>query len=304
MSHFLKLIIKKIKTATLLKFIIIIMMSFLSCTQPGESEKLRFQLNHIGLCVDSITFHSILKNKFLTDTFSYTKVVTDSTGSEILILGKEHYLQIYPEKGFFKNRSGAVTLLHHNFKWRETDTLLNYLQSFTKDSLFNRPYKSPELNIDYINVYEDLADTARLLKFIPILQNHSKENYLSWGYTSENLKNGITQQKYMDDYVGKETNLKLFQNIQSIQVTISKDEQKRIPALLKAYGYKNEKNKFTLKGSPPVAVRWLKNTRYTSIQMKLSKPMENRTIRISEDAIFIIDNYDAFFNYVPSDNQQ
>ncbi len=220
------------------------------------------------------------------------------------MLGQQGYIHFLPDKGFYKNRIGACLLVHHSFKWKETDTLINYLQSFTKDSLYNRPYRSTEL-IDYINVFENLNDTSSLLKFIPILSNGSKKTYRSWAFTTADLKKGISQMKYMQDYVGKETKNRLFKNIQTIQVSTSADEQKRIPALLKAYGYKRAGNKFLLEGSPSVTMKpGENNIRQTSVQIKLAKPSAKKIIKISINAVLIIDGYNAWFNYTVSSNVQ
>ncbi len=218
--------------------IVLIVFPALSFAQRSKESNFLFQLNHIDICVDSITYHSLLKNKFINDAFSFTKTFNDSTGSEFLVLGQEDYIHFLPEKNFYKHRLGACLLVHHSFRWKETHTLIDYLQAFTIDSLYNRPYRFTNLTIDYINVYEDLKDTSRLLKFIPILANGSKEAYFDWGYKPEDLQNGITQKKYMADYVGKETKGKLFQNIRSIEVTASTEEQIRIEKLLRGYGYK------------------------------------------------------------------
>ena len=284
------------KTPIYILFLLIVFTNAFS--RQKQERNFKYQLNHIGICVDSITFQSLISNKFISDTLFFTKVVKDSTGSEILLLGKEHYLQFYPEKGFFKNRLGACVLYHHSFTWKETDLHLAYLQSFTKDSLYNRPYLSKELNIGYINVYENLADSSRLLKFIPVLQNASKENYLSWGHTTDELVNGISQKKYMSDYVGKETSNKLFKSIHSIIVTASSGEQKRISPLMKGYGYKRRGNKFSLIGSPVVTITTLKrNTHAITIRMKLEQPVQKRVIHVSENGMWVINGYDAWFHY-------
>jgi hypothetical protein len=153
-------------------------------------------------------------------------------------------LHFLPDKGFYKNRLGAVVLAHNSFTWKETDIILNHLQSFTKDSLYDRPYRSGRENTAHITIYENLADSLSLLKFIPQLQKFSKENYLSWGYTEADLENGISQKRDMQDYVGKETADKLFKNIQSIKVTISENELKKILPLMKGFGYSRKGNKF------------------------------------------------------------
>ena len=114
-----------------------------------------FQLNHVDICIDTISFIAILKNNFLRDSFNFVKVFTDSTGSEILLLGKESFIHLLPDKGFFKNRLGATLLVHHSYQKQETKPLIKYLLSFTDDSLYNRPYTSPQLSIDYVNVYEN-----------------------------------------------------------------------------------------------------------------------------------------------------
>lgn len=280
-----------------MKLIILLIITFPLIAFSQANKNFIFQLNHIGICVDSITFNSIIGNKFITDTFSYTKIFKDSTGSEILILGKEHFLQFYPEKGFFKNRLGTVVLVHHTFRWTETNLLLNYLQSFITDSLYNRPYHSMELSIDYINVFENLKDSRSLLKLIPILQNYSKENYKSWGYSSTNLENGITQQRYMNDYVGKETSGKLFKKIQSFQAAQSSEEQKRITPLLKAYGYKKTGNKYLLENNPVLTLIPLKDKRVISIHIQLSENAANRFIRISNNCDLIIYKDNAWFKF-------
>jgi hypothetical protein len=101
----------------------------------------------------------------------------------------------------------------------------------------------------------------------------------------------------MFDYVGEETKDKLFKRIVSINVTASADERKRIPPLLKAYGYIKEENRYLLNGSPTLSVAPLKSSRVTTIHIKLSRPVQKRMIRISDNSYLLLNGFDAFFNY-------
>jgi hypothetical protein len=286
-------------------FLIIFLYIFYACSsrslniknEIAEKNEFKFHLNHVDIAIDSVTFHSLLKNKFITDTFSSTKIFRDSTGIELLVRGQEHFLHFLPDKGFYTNRLGAAVLLHHNYTWRKTDTVMQYLQSFTKDSLYNRPYRSGGEDTHYIHIYENFADSLSLLKFIPQFQNFKKSDYLSWGYTPEDLKQGISQEKWMFDYVGVETKDKLFNRIVLINVTTSTDERKRIPPLLKAYGYIKKGNRYLLNGSPTLSVAPLRSSRVTTIHIKLSRPVQNRMIRISDNSYLLLKGFDAFFNY-------
>ena len=58
-------------------------------------EKPVFQLNHVDVSIDSISFSHIVSNKFLRDSFAFIKVFTDSTGSEVLLLGKESFVHFF-----------------------------------------------------------------------------------------------------------------------------------------------------------------------------------------------------------------
>lgn len=257
-----------------------------------------FQLNHVDICVDTSTYNAILKNSFLRDSFGFIKVFTDSKGSEILLLGKESFIHLFTEKGFFKNRLGAALLVHHSYRKQDTKTLMEYLQSFVEDSLYNRPYISTQYNIDYVNVYENLERKDSLLKFIPILQVYSTKDYLGWGYTTENLQKGITQKRYMADYVGKETEHKFFKNIEAITATVTHTEKYKIPALLKAYGYKRTRNAFNLPGSPLVHLTDIKNnTRIVRLDISLSKPVKEQQVFISNNAVLTLKNNTATFIY-------
>jgi hypothetical protein len=237
-----------------------------------------------------------MNNKFISDTFSSTKLFRDSTGTDILVRGQDHWLHFLPDKGFYKNRLGAAVLVHENFTWIETDTIIKHLQLFTKDSLYNRPYTSGGENTDHITIYEN--DSLSLLKFIPQLQKFPKADYFSWGYTEADLANGISQKRNMQDYVGKETSDKLFKSIESIKVTASPDELRRIPPLLRGYGYKRQGKKYLLEGSPAVVVTPIKKAnRILIVHMKLTKPVSKRSIRLSDNALLIMKGNDAWFHY-------
>jgi hypothetical protein len=262
-----------------------------------------FQLNHVDICVDSVTFTSILKNNFLRDSFAFVKVFTDSTGSEILLIGKEFFIHLLPEYGFFENRLGASLLVHHSYRQQDTKMLMEYLQSFTDDSLYNRPYVSSQYNIDYINVYENLGRKDSLFKFIPILQNYSTKDYLSWGYSLNNLQNGVTQKKYMSDYAGKETENKLFKNIETITVAVTSNEKTKIPSLLKAYGYKRKRNRYNLPGGPTVYLTERKNNlRTVRLVISLSKRVPNQKVIISENTVLTLANKTATLTYTAHEN--
>lgn len=279
----------------IINIIVFLLVSLQALTQQKQTTGFKFQLNHIDISIDSLTFHSLLNNRFFTDTFSSIKLFHDSTGTDILMRGQEHFLHFLPDKGFYKNRLGAAVLLHHNYTWKETGTIIQYLQSFTKDSLYNRPYRSGGDDIHYVHIYE--TDSLSLLKFIPQLQNFRKSDYVNWGYTAEDLEQGISQEKWMFDYVGEETRDKLFKRIVSITVTASADERKRIPPLLKAYGYIKKGKRYLLKGSPSLSVVPLRHTRVTTIHIKLSRPVQKRMIRISDNSFLSLERDDAFFHY-------
>ncbi len=276
-----------------------------SCDVLSQSANNRpvFQLNHVDICIDTGTFNAILKNNFIRDSFSFVKVFKDSTGSEILLLGKEFYIHFLTDNGFFKNRLGACLLVHHSYQKQETKTLIEYLQPFTADSFYNRPYTSPQLNIDYVNVYENLERKESLLKFIPILQNHSVKDYLSWGYTLENLQNGIIQKQYMTDYIGKETEHKLFKSIETISVAVSNTEKTRMPTLLKAYGYKRKGNIYILHGNPIVRLSKIKDhLRKVRLTISLSKQVRTQNIILSDHAILSLKNKTVVLIYKVSEN--
>ncbi|QNA45768.1 hypothetical protein [Lacibacter sediminis] len=287
-----------------MKKILFIFLFIITLGISGTSqEKPVFQLNHVDISIDSISLSQIVSNRFLCDSFAFIKVFTDSTGIEVLLLGKESFVHLLPGKGFFTTRIGACLLVHHSFKWQETSTLLQHLQLYTRDSLYNRPYSSPELNIDYINVYENLTNEKKLLKFIPILQNHSKKDYQSWGYSAADLEQGITQKRYMHDYIGKETEQKLFQTIVDISVAVTKNELLRMQPLLKAYGYKKTRNRFVLDGNPIINLTKMKaKTRTVILTFLLSESVERKTVIISDNATFFLNNNKATFSFRISDN--
>jgi len=292
----MKRVIKMIKSV--LNTIVFLLISTYVFAQQKQNTEFKFHLNHIDIAVDSVTLHSLMNNKFISDTFSSTKLFRDSTGTDILVRGQEHWLHFLPDKGFYKNRLGAAVLVHENFTWIEIDTIIKHLQLFTKDSLYNRPYTSGGENTDHITIYENLADSLSLLKFIPQLQNFRKSDYFSWGYTEADLANGISQKRNMQDYVGKETSDKLFKSIESIKVTASRDELRRIPPLMRGYGYRKQGKKYLLYGSPTVVVTPLKKGhRRIAVYMKLTNPVPKRSIRLSDNALLIIKGSDAWFHY-------
>lgn len=290
-----------------LSIVIIFAWSVMSFAQIKQDTIFKFQLNHIDISVDSVTLYSLMSNKFIKNTFSSTKLFRDSTGTDILVRGKLHWLHFLPDKGFYKNRLGAVILAHENFTWLETDTIIKHLHSFTKDSLYNRPYTSGGENTAHVHIYENLADSLSLLKFIPQLQNFRKSDYFNWGYTEADLANGISQKRNMQDYVGKETSDKLFESIKSINVSLSPDEMKRIPPLMKGYGYIRKGNKFLLNGSPIVVVTAMKKAKRSLIvHMRLAESVFKQKIHVSDNALLILKGKDAWFHYsvIESENTE
>lgn len=284
-------------------FIIFFVTMFNVSSINAQNREPTFQLNHVDISIDSISLIQIMNNDFIRDSFAFIKVFKDSTGTEVLLLGKESFVHLLPDKGFFKNRIGACLLVHHSFQWKETDTLKQYLQTFTRDSLYNRPYTSKELSIDYINVYEKSDEEGKLLKFIPILQNHSKKDYQSWGYSQSDFLKGISQKKYMYDYIGKDVSKKLFNNIVNISVMISKNELERIQFLLNAYGYKRFGNSYKLYGNPTINVMEMKsNMRTISLTILLSESVKSKTISISPNATLQLNKNKAIFCYQISNN--
>ena len=54
----------------IINIIVFFLVSLQALTQQKQTTGFKFQLNHIDISIDTITFHSILNNKFFTDTFS------------------------------------------------------------------------------------------------------------------------------------------------------------------------------------------------------------------------------------------
>ena len=117
----------------------------------------------------------------------------------------------------------------------------------------------------------------------------------------EDLKNGISQKKYMADYVGKETRNKLFENIKKITVSVTKSEKTRMFSLLNAYGYKRTKNAYLLPDSPPVYLIDINNDlRMVRLVITLSKEVKKQKILISDNAVISLKNNTAVFTYFTS----
>jgi hypothetical protein len=91
-------------------FLIIFLYIFYACSsrslniknEIAEKNEFKFHLNHVDIAIDSVTFHSLLKNKFIIDTFSSTKIFRDSTGIELLVRGKSIFCIFYQIKVFIK----------------------------------------------------------------------------------------------------------------------------------------------------------------------------------------------------------
>src|SRR5687767_7937671 len=107
------------------KFFYLFLLPVISIAQPAKNNNVKYQLNHVDICVDSITFQSLLNYPFISDRFSSTKIFHDSTGTEYLVRGQEHWLHFLPDKGFYRNRLGATVLQHNSFIWKPIDTIIN-----------------------------------------------------------------------------------------------------------------------------------------------------------------------------------
>jgi hypothetical protein len=245
--------------------------------------------------VDSITFTSLLHNRLIADSFAIVKQWSDSTGSEILILGQQSFIHVFPEKGFYKDRNGTCLLVHHSFRWKETNEHLAYLQDKSGVPVYVRPYHSAETHIDYINIKD--PGPEQLIKAGASLQNPSKKDYYSYGYSDSDLDNGISQEKYMKDYVGKETATKLFQNISKISLSATKTEYSYLLKLLDAYGYQKFKKFYVLNKTAVVLKRYMPGIRNLRIEIKLSLPAVTQTIRVSENLKLVISGTRAILEY-------
>jgi hypothetical protein len=282
---------------------LIALITFLCCSdiRKSYSQQIRsenehnYQLNHIDLCVDSITFTNLLHNRFIADSFAFVKKWSDSTGAEILILGQQSFIHVFPEKGFYKDKNGASLLIHHSFRWKETNEHLEYLQNKSGVSLYVRPYHSAQTHIDYINIKE--PGPVQLIKAGASLQNPSKQDYYSYGYNDSDLVNGISQEKYMNDYVAKETATKLFQNITAITLSVTETENNYLLKLLDAYGYQKMKNFYVLNKSAVVLKRYKPGNRNLHVELKLSAETRPQTIVVSENFTLVISGTMAILKY-------
>ena len=255
----------------------------------------QFHLNHIDICVDSITFSNLMQNTFIRDSFAFVKVWSDSTGSEILLLGQQSFIHVFPEKGFYTKKNGACFLIHHSLKWKETEEHLAYLQKKTSVPVYVRPYISKDTHIDYINTKD--PGPEKFIKTGACLQNPSEKDYYSYGYDDSDLIKGITQQKYMYDYVGKQTSAKLFHNITQLKLNVSALENNYMHKLLTVYGYKKMKNYFVLNETAVLLHKLRSGKRRIEIEILLSSEVLPQTIPVSKNLILILGGKSALLKY-------
>jgi hypothetical protein len=205
--------------------------------------------SHLMPIVDSTAFNIMRQDTFLTKTFSFAENGTMGTVYSLYLWGKNHFLHLSTNKGYFENQLGTAYLIFQSKQPGVGDTLKQLWQRHTKDSLIAYDFKGPDFILtEVIAARHDAIRKTSSNHLIPMLSSYSAETYKSWG-----LPPG--RESGMSDFitaVDKKVTGVLFDRIQSVDLAVTKTELDLLTSMLLLNGYKRHSQGFSKSGEPSV----------------------------------------------------
>lgn len=205
---------------------------------------------HLDLVVDAEDFEQIRTDKFWAGDFGASFVDTSAINGkpsiELYLLGQETFLHINLNKGYWENRTGGGGIIFQSRFPDNLDSIANAWQQFYPDSIIRRNVKFSAGNeVAELAPYSKRDSASPVVPSVyPVLLSFSRPSYLNWGFTNEQINQGITMKEYMSSW-DTSLNKKLFRKITAIHVRVTETERKWLESGLKTAGYQNHKNVFT-----------------------------------------------------------
>lgn len=275
-----------------MKPLFIILLSVIYCTACME-EKKPFSapisdLAHIDLVLDSLAFHAILQDSFLTKEFAVASQDTtlySKPSYDIYLLGREAFLHISLASEYWENKEGSGVMIFQTRKSSKGDSLQAAWKQFYSDSLYFHTFQGGDFELEEIMPYrkKDLSKPAEP-NFTPILTSYSTQSYKNWGFDDTAISKGVTSQEFMNSW-DINSQIKLFKKIKTLDVQLTNQEFAEMESAVYAMGYIKQENRFSHDSNPTINFTITDTNitpKYTRIEIELAKKAPDQIITLGD----------------------
>jgi hypothetical protein len=220
-------------------------------------DSIKVVINHVFFCVDSTTYANLFKHEFIANEFaiareSSSKTLTDSWTGKYLN-GRQSYIELFsanfykgtnPQLGdkfgdlgivFETEKSGDIQRLNEVIKVDKPNVQLNLNKYESNGKIVPFTY----------HLY--LSNPALEKTFRPYVDERTMEFLKLCGFSDSEIKAGITEEQFREKRRGKKFD-KLYDNIEKIELTLTREEFEYLAESLKYFGFSQMGNRFSNNG--------------------------------------------------------
>lgn len=258
--------------------LLILLMSYSSVIcQTTKSD-----FSHIEIITDSATFEKLITNKFIRDTLGecvYDTMMASPLVLSFYINGKESFIHFNPNRGYFANQRGTAYIIFQSRRPGQGKLLEKEWRNVATDTLLSYDFKAPDFTLTEI-IYKHHSNPGKKPNnnLIPMLSSYSVETYKKWGFGDS----AEVSMKQFQNTHAKQGG-RLFENIISVQLSISQKELIDLGSMLQVAGYKRDNNKFIKPGQPEIifSLNNIHNTpKVEKLTLELSKDIGIKNFEI------------------------
>jgi len=272
-------------------------------SQPGDSAGV--VISHIFFCIDSVSYQNLFNNDFIAKAFAYSsesssKTLTDSWTGKYLN-GRQSYIEVFktadnktrPQLG---DKFGDVGIVFRTKKPGDIQKINDQIKIDKRDdSLELMKYESGGKIIPFnYNLYlsNDLQETFR-----PYAEEFTTDFLKLCGFNESEINGGITEEQFREKRRGKKYE-KLYDNIEKIELTLTREEFEYLAASLKYFGFAQLGNRFN-NGGLEIICSLQQNRKYKlkAIHFTSLSKTEDRNIEISKNLTFKASGTTASFEF-------
>lgn len=236
------------------------------------------EMGHIDLVLDSLAFYDVLQDTFLTEIFSVSSQDTkmySKPSYDLYLLGQETFFHLSLAKEFWENMEGSGVIVFQSLNPGVGDSLLQAWQTHYADSLYFHTYEGSDFQFQEVMPNRKKnSESSKQANFTPILTSYTKESYLNWGFSEDELKQGVSMRQFMKSW-DTTTMSKPFKKIKALAVQVLPQELVELESALMTLGYSKGTESFTHSIHPEIHYSIFEATpftRYTKIEIELDDP--------------------------------
>jgi len=273
-------------------------------SQTGDSVKV--VISHVFFCVDSVTYQNLFTYDFIAKAFAYSresssKTLTDSWTGKYL-MGRRSYIEVFadndkktqPELG---DKFGDASIVFRTTRPDDIhaiDARINADKLDTHLELMKYESDGKIIPFNY-NLY--LSNVALQETFRPYVEEFTAGFLKLCGFSDNDIKAGVTAEQFGEKRRGKKYD-KLYDNIEKIELTLTREEFEYLARSLKYFGFSQNGNRFT-DGELEIICSIQQNRKYKlkAIHFTLLNNTGDTTIEISKNLIFKASGTTASFEF-------